>query len=156
LNLPACFEKAELNSSQASPARATEHKKLNNMETRTSFRQAHEENKVWSEEFKFLQQEMNTMEKHLSHTVSIRESKERADHAETLLNQVSRFRDMVAQMQNELETAETKMAIYAKGNQSIDLDAVNVGDHYQFRDKVERFKNEYRELRERYKDFENR
>jgi hypothetical protein len=58
-------------------------------------------------------------------------------------------------MENELQSAETKMAIYAKSDRSADLDNIIVADHYQFRETITGFKLEYEALKNKFKKFES-
>jgi uncharacterized protein (UPF0335 family) len=124
------------------------------METRTSFTEAHLENQLWANELDFYREEIGIFEKHLEGMVSLRENKITADKASVFQNQFARFRDRINLLEAELNAAQVKMAQYAKDAQK-DLDAVNVGDHYQFRQKVEQFKKEFETIKQDYKNFES-
>jgi len=57
-------------------------------------------------------------------------------------------------MENELQSAGTKMSMYAKSDRSADLENVIVADHYQFRNTITGFKQEYEALKNKFKKFE--
>jgi hypothetical protein len=124
------------------------------MEQKTSFTQAHLENKLWANELSFYQEEINIFQLHLQELTKRNTSLQQSERADFFRGQLARYRDLVSQLLNEISTAEQKMAIYARGNGNQDLDAVNVGDHYLFRDKILSFKEDYARNREAFKAFE--
>jgi hypothetical protein len=124
------------------------------MDIKTSFTQAHLENELWANELRFYHQEINIFSEHLEKRIDNNTSLQESEKAELMLNQLARFREMVNNLQHELVSAETKMAMYAKSHVSMDLDAVNVADHYQFRQAVELFKSNYLTFKKEYKAFE--
>ncbi|HJW16122.1 MAG TPA: hypothetical protein VJ499_03335, partial [Flavisolibacter sp.] len=86
--------------------------------------------------------------------ISRNTSLQQSEEAGFFQNQFARISDQVTSMINELETAEAKMAMYAKSDRSADLDNVIVADHYQFKDSIDDFKKEYEALKNKFKKFE--
>lgn len=124
------------------------------MDTKTSFTQAHLENRLWANELEFYREEMNIFQAHMKDLTSRSTSLQESDRANHFENQFSRFRELINQLEHDLFHAEKQMALYAKSNQSKDLDEVNIGDHQQFKNKVEDFKEQYLRFRQQFKDFE--
>lgn len=124
------------------------------METKTSFTQAHLENRLWANELEFYREEISIYQNHFEEKIRNNTHLQESPDADAFQNQLTRYQDQVNQLENELNTAENKMAIYAKVNATVDLDEVNVADHYSFKERVERFKQEYQNLKNDFRKFE--
>jgi len=124
------------------------------METKTSFTQAHLDNRLWANELEFYREEISIYQNHFENMIMDNEQLQQSPDADLFQNQLTRYEDQVDQLENELNTAENKMAIYAKAHATTDLDDVNVADHYSFKEKLERFKQEYKNLKNDFRKFE--
>ncbi|HEX2607930.1 MAG TPA: hypothetical protein VHK91_11145 [Flavisolibacter sp.] len=125
------------------------------METKTSFTQAHLENQLWANELEFYRDEIAIMERHLQIVASNNTKTEVTDKADWYRNQFARYRDRINELESELNLAETKMALFAQEDASVDLDEVNVADHFQFREKMEGFTADYQELKNGFRRYES-
>jgi uncharacterized coiled-coil DUF342 family protein len=124
------------------------------METKTSFTQAHQENQVWAKELTFYRGELMVFEKHLEEQLTSNTSMQESERADHFRNQFVRYREQAATLEGEIAAAEQKMAIYARSNEAMDMDQVNVADHAAFRSKIESFKASFEQLKQEYRDFE--
>lgn len=125
------------------------------MDTKTSFTQAHLENRLWANELEFYREEINIYQKHFEELISRNTSLQQADSTELFRNQLTRYQDKVNELENELNTAEKKMAMYAKTNTTADLDEVIVADHHGFKQRIQSFKEEYQKMKIDFKRFES-
>lgn len=126
------------------------------METKTSFTQAHLENRLWANELEFYREEIGIYQSHFDEMIRENEQLQESHDADLFQNQLIRYQDQVDQLENELNTAENKMAIYAKAHATTDLDEVNVADHCSFKEKIQRFKQEYQNLKDDFRKFEEK
>ena len=124
------------------------------MEQGNSFTQAHVDNQLWLNELRFYLDETQIFQKHLDELISRNTSLQESDEAIFFQNQFARFSDLITNMENELQSAGTKMSMYAKSDRSADLENVIVADHYQFRNTITGFKQEYEALKNKFKKFE--
>jgi len=124
------------------------------MEQGNSFTQAHVDNQLWLNELRFYRDETQIFQKHLDELISRNTSLQESDEAIFFQNQFARFSDLITNMENELQSAGTKMSMYAKSDRSADLENVIVADHYQFRNTITGFKQEYEALKNKFKKFE--
>ncbi|SHF48668.1 hypothetical protein [Flavisolibacter ginsengisoli] len=125
------------------------------MEQNNSFTQAHLDNQLWLNELRFYSDETAIFQKHLEELISRNTSLQESDEAGYFQNQFARMSDQVTNMLNELQSAEAKMAMYAKSDRTADLENIIVADHYQFRDSINNFKKEYETFKEKFKKFES-
>jgi len=124
------------------------------MDTRTSFTQAHLENKLSANELEFYRDEINIYQIHLEDAIARNTSLQQSDKADHFQNQFARHKDFIDQLENELIAAEQQMATYAQTDTTTDLDEVIVADHFQFKERMESFKREYQNLKNNFKRFE--
>ena len=78
-----------------------------------------------------------------------------SDEAAFFTNQFARFADMADLLQKDLIIAEKNMAVYARSNQTADLEEVIVADHFQLKNRVNAFKEDYQEIKNKYRQFES-
>jgi hypothetical protein len=124
------------------------------MEQENSFTQAHLDNQIWLNELRFYRDETGIFQKHLEELILRNTSLQQSEEADFFQNQFARMGDLITNMENELQSAETKMSMYAKSDRSADLDNIIVADHYQFRYTITGFKQEYEALKNKFKKFE--
>jgi hypothetical protein len=124
------------------------------MEQENSFTKAHLDNQLWLNELRFYRDETEIFQKHLEELIERNTSLQESDDTVFFQNQFARIGDLVTNMENELQSAQTKMAMYAKSDQSAVLEDVIVADHYLFRDTITGFKEEYEALKNKFKRFE--
>lgn len=121
------------------------------METKTTFTQAHLENRLWANELEFYHEELNIFDKYAEEVIDANKNGKVPDIAYEAQNQIARFRELVNSLQQDLTHAENKMAMFAKGNETMDLDHVNIADHKQFKKNIEAFKNDYLKFKDHYR-----
>lgn len=102
-------------------------------------------------ELEFFREEMIIFDKKLEHLSADRTAPERSERLEFYRNQFARFRDGANQLEAELKESEKLMAIYANSEENADLDAVTVADHSAFKDRIETFKTDYLNLKQRFR-----
>lgn len=124
------------------------------METRTSFTQAHLENKLWLNELDFYREETGIYLSHLEALVARSTSLQESEQVGYLRNQFARFRDQINRLELDLTEAEKKMAMYARSHDAVDLDTVNVGDHAAFREQYADFREGFLKLKQTFRNFE--
>ena len=125
------------------------------MGTRTTFTQAHLDNMLWINELKFFREELNIYQTHFEEMVSRNTSLQSSDEAAFFTNQFARFADMADLLQKDLIIAEKNMAVYARSNQTADLEEVIVADHFQLKNRVNAFKEDYQDIKNKYRQFES-
>src|SRR5215211_7164879 len=127
---------------------------MKSMDTKTSFSQAHLENRLWANELEFYRDEINIYQIHFEDLLSRNTSLQQSNEADLFQNQIARHQDLINQLENELLNAEKQMAIYAQTHTAADLDEVIIADHYQFRQRMNAFKEEYQNWKNNLKRFE--
>jgi hypothetical protein len=124
------------------------------MDTKTSFTQAHLENRLWINELEFYRDEINIYQIHFEEVMARNTSLQESEKVDSFRNQFARHRDLINELESELITAENKMAAYARTDTTADLDEVIVADHFQFGERMESFKTGYQNLKNDFKRFE--
>jgi len=124
------------------------------MEQENSFTKAHLDNQLWLNELRFYREETEIFQKHLEELIERNTSLQESDEAAFFQNQFVRIGDLVTNFENELQSAQNNMAMYAKSDESADLENVIVADHFLFMETLEGFKEEYEALKNKFKKFE--
>lgn len=121
---------------------------------RTSIEQSHLEHRVWMNELEFYREEMTIFENHLAEVANKNTGEEPSLKADEFRNQFLRFKQRIDELEYEINEAEQNLAIYLKEDTTIDYNQVNVGDQQKMRDEINDFKRDYRELKNRFMQYE--
>ena len=121
---------------------------------RTSIDQSHLEHRVWINELEFYREEISIFENHLKEVANKNTAEEPTLKAEDFSNQFLRFKQRIDELEYEINEAEKNLAIYLKEDTTVDYNLVNVGDQQKMRDEINGFKRDYKDLKNRFMQYE--
>ena len=121
---------------------------------RTSIDQSHREHRVWMNELEFYREEISIFERHLKEVENKNTGEVPTLKGEDFSNQFLRFKQRIDELEYEINEAEKNLAIYLKEDTTVDYNLVNVGDQQKMRDEINEFKSDYRQLKNRFMQYE--
>ena len=121
---------------------------------RTSIDQSHLEHRVWMNELEFYREEISIFEHHLKEVANKNTAEEPTLKAEDFSNQFLRFKQRIDELEYQINEAEKNLAIYLKEDTTVDYNLVNVGDQQKMRDEINGFKTDYKDLKNRFMQYE--
>jgi DNA repair exonuclease SbcCD ATPase subunit len=124
------------------------------MNTGVSVDQSHLEHKLWMNELEFYREEITILEKYLSEIEQKNTKENVVQLVEFYHNQFERFKQRIDELEEAVNVAEKLLTVYMEAHETIDTSQVNVADQDLMRNKIDSFKDDYRELKNRFIRFE--
>lgn len=112
----------------------------------------HYEHQLWRNELNFYKEELNILERRLEEIISRNTNNEVEAGAESFQNRFDLQRDHINSIKNTIKKHEHALADFAKDH-PIAVDHVHFKDHSEIREKTDRFRELYQEMKTEFNRF---
>lgn len=112
----------------------------------------HYEHQLWRNELNFYKEELNILERRLEEIISKNTNNEVEAGAESFQNRFDLQREHLNIIKNAIRTHEHALADFAK-DKPIAVDHVHFKDHSEIREKMDRFRELYQEMKNEFNRF---
>ncbi len=112
----------------------------------------HYEDNLWRNELKFYKEELAILQHRLDEVIAKNTPDEVGASVESFQNRFELQRKNISDLKHEIKTREAHLAQYAQDH-PIAVDHVHFKDHTALRDRMERFRELYNELKSNFNRF---
>lgn len=123
--------------------------------TQVYLKDLHHDHKMWSNELRFVRDEIGIFEERLGELVTRNTDKEMLAQVEHFQNQFIRHRELVDTISHDIKIKGEELVQYVKDH-PVAIDHVKLDDHVELREAVETYMKRYTDLKAEFQRFSSK